>query len=72
MDSKRDYFLTNEAVDEISENVHKFLKTLNTEEKNLLLIRLMVEEILLCWQDHFSVQTACQVTIGHRFRRPFI
>ena len=72
MESKTEYLLTNEAVDEISEQTSQFLGTLNTEPKNLLRIRLLVEEILLDWQDHFSEQAVCQVLIGQRFRRPFI
>ena len=72
MESRMDYYLTNESVDEISKTVSEFLTTLNTEKKNLLRIRLMVEEILLCWQGRFSDEAKCQVKIGHRFRRPFI
>ena len=72
MEKKNDYFLTNESIDEISENVSEFLTTLNTENKNLLRIRLMVEELLLCWQEHFSPEAKCQLKIGCRFRRPFI
>ena len=72
MEPARDYFLTNESVDEISETVSEFLKTLNTEPKNLLRIRLAIEEILLCWQERFSEQVICKIKMGHQFRRPFI
>lgn len=72
MEPKQEYVLTNESVDEISERVSEFLTTLNMESKNLLLIRLTIEELLLCWQEHFSPQTKCQVKIGYRFLRPFI
>ena len=70
MESKTEYLLTNEAVDEISEKTSEFLGTLNTESKNLLRIRLLVEEILLDWQEHFSEQAKCQVRIGKRFSQP--
>ena len=72
MESKKDYVLSNESVDKISESVGEFLKTLNTESRNLTLIRLTIEELLLCWQAQFSAETGCQVKIGHRFRRPYI
>ena len=48
MESKKDYVLSNESVDKISESVGEFLKTLNTESRNLTLIRLTIEELLLC------------------------
>jgi len=72
MEYKAEYLLTNEAVDEISEKISEFLGTINTESKNILRIRLLVEELLLDWQNHFSEQAKCQVRIGQRFRRPFI
>jgi len=72
MESKTEYLLTNASVDEIAEKTSEFLGTLNTEPKNLLRLRLLVEEILLDWQEHFSEQAKCQVRIGKRFRQPFI
>ena len=72
MESRTEYLLTNEAVDEISEAISAFLVTLNTEPKNRLRIRLLVEELLLDWKEHFSEQATCQLRIGQRFRRPFI
>lgn len=72
MISTLDYSLTNGSIDEISETVRDFLKTLNTENKNIQRIRLVVEDLLLCWQEHFSTETKCQVKIGYRFRRPYI
>ena len=64
MESKKDYFLTNSAIDTISESVSEFLTTLHTESKNLLRIRFLVEELLLCWQEHFSDEAKCHVKIG--------
>ena len=52
MDSRREYLLTNESVDEISEQISTFLSELNMETKNRLRIRFLVEEILLGWQAH--------------------
>ena len=34
MVSQKEYLLTNESIDEISDIVSEFLKTLNTESKN--------------------------------------
>ena len=72
MDSRTEYLLTNESVDEISEQISTLLSELNMETKNRLRIRFLVEEILLDWQAHFSDQATCQVRMGKRFRRPFI
>lgn len=72
MKSANDYVLTNGSIDEISESISNFLKTLHTENKNIQRIRLIAEEILLCRQEHFSEQTPCKVKIGYQFRRPFI
>lgn len=72
MDQKTEYLLTNKSIDEISEQVAAFLEELNTERQNLLRLRLLVEELLLDWQDRFSPQAGCQVRIGKQFRRPYI
>lgn len=72
MEFNKEFTLSNSAVDEISEQVEIFLRELNTESKNLLRIRLMVEDILLDWQEYFSEEAVCRVKIGTRFRRPFI
>ena len=42
--------LTNEAIDDISAHAADFLTELKTEQKNLLRIRLVLEEVLLEWQ----------------------
>lgn len=69
---KLDFSLTNSSIDEFTEKAGEFLASLNTEKKNLLRIRLIVEDILLTWQEHFSSDTMCQVTMGTRFGRPMI
>lgn len=66
------YPLTNASIDEISEQVVLFLTDLKTEPKNLLRIRLSVEELLLDWQDRFSSEALCRVKLGKQFGRPFI
>ena len=72
MDQKTEYLLTNKSIDEISEQVAAFLEELNTERQNLLRLRLLVEELLLDWQDRFSPQAGCQVRIGKQFRCPYV
>lgn len=62
----------NESVDEISEQITAFLQEQNMEQKNLLRIRFLVEEILLDWQEQFSSDAACIVRLGVRLGRPFI
>lgn len=70
--SAAQYPLTNASVDEISEKVTLFLTELKTEQKNLLRLRLIIEEVLLDWQEHFSAQAVCHVKTGKRFGQPII
>ena len=72
MELQKDYVLTNESVDEISEKVTEFLTELKTERRNLLQIRLVLEDLLLDWQDHFSAETSITVKMGKRLGRPYI
>lgn len=72
MEFKAEYPLTNASVDEISEKASAFLGELKTEPKNLLRIRLMLEELLLEWQEHLSEDAVCVVKMGKRLRSPFI
>lgn len=64
--------LTNAAIDEISGKAEEFLTELNTEPKNLLRIRLILEEILLGWQSVFSSEAPCRIRLDKRLGRPYL
>lgn len=70
MDSQKEYGLTNNSIDEIAESVTAFLTELKTERKNLLRLRLLIEEILLDWQTHFFDQAEISVKMGKRWGGP--
>ncbi|MBQ2751768.1 MAG: cation:dicarboxylase symporter family transporter [Oscillospiraceae bacterium] len=72
MELNTKYKLSNQSVDVISEKVAEFLTEIKTESKNLLRIRLSIENILLDWQQKFSDRAECTVSIGKRFGKPFI
>lgn len=72
MEFQKIYPLTNESIDEIAEKVTVFMTELKTERKNMLQIRLVIEDFLLDWQAHFSVQTNVYVKMGKRLGRPYI
>ena len=64
--------LTNAAIDEISGKAEEFLTDLNTDPKNLLRIRLILEEILLGWQSVFSSEAPCRIRLDKRLGRPYL
>ena len=72
MDSNQSYRLSNQSIDEISEQISVFLSRHKIESKNLLRMRLLVEELLIDWQEHFSEDTICQLRMGERFGRPYL
>lgn len=72
MELQNNYLLSNVSVDEISEKTTEFLEELKTEHKNSLQLRLILEDLLLDWQDHFSNQAVVNVKMGKRLGRPFI
>ena len=72
MEVLREYLLTNQAVDEASDQVAAFLEKLKTERKNLLRLKLLTEELLLDWQEHFSESAVFTLKMGKRFGRPYI
>lgn len=57
--TKQEYLLTAENIDLMSESIQEFLRSLKMNEKNILWIRLSMEEMLLKWQSHFGEECAC-------------
>ena len=72
MEINKNYQLNNLAIDEISNEAEKYLTSIKMEKKNLLRIRLIIEEMLLDWQSFFSEEAVCQVKMGQKFGRPYI
>lgn len=72
MELKQEFLLNGESVDIISDKVTAFLEELQTERKNQIRIRLLVEDLLLDWREKFSDEAACLVKMGKRFGRPYI
>lgn len=69
---KLEYMLNDSAVDSVAEKVQSFLAALNMEKKNILRIRLTVEEILLNWQEHYDGEVPFTFLTGKRLGAPFI
>lgn len=72
MEINKKYILDNKTIDEISEETERFLNDIKMEGKNLLRIRLLVEDLLLEWQEKFGREAECQIKMGKRFGRPYI
>ena len=62
------FLLGTEEIDRTSEQVSAFLSQLKLERREVMRIRLNVENILLSWQDRFGreaeVGMACYVSLG--------
>lgn len=69
---RKQYSLSGQGIDAISDSVQQCLLALKYESKNALRIRLSIEEILLIWRDRFGEDAACTLTTGYRFRKPYI
>lgn len=70
--TKQQYMLTAENIDSMSEYIQGFLQSMKMNEKNILRIRLSMEEMLLKWKDHFGEEHPCTLTAGVRLGRPYL
>ena len=66
------YQINNHSIDEIAAETEKFLQEIKMEKRNILRIRLTVEDLLLEWQERFSDQAVCKVKMGTGLGHPFI
>ena len=66
------YTLNNENIDIIADHIREYLKELELERSNIIRIRLMMEEALLRWQDHFGDQCSVKLSLDVRLRRPTV
>lgn len=67
-----DYELNAKAVDEISESVSKFLESLSAERRNILRIRLTMEELMLRICDAQDRPEKISLGTGKRFGKPVL
>lgn len=54
------------------EHLGDYLQELKLDRRNILHLKLSLEEILLRWQDHFGPDTPLEVSAGSRFGQPQI
>ena len=66
------YTLNNENIDIIADHIREYLKELELERSNIIRIRLMMEEALLRWQEHFGDQCSVKLSLDVRLRRPTV
>lgn len=64
--------LDGESIDLCSEKVGEYLKELKTARKEMMRIRLSVEEILLSWQEHFGDECRFVFKIYTFLRQPTV
>jgi len=64
--------LSAQCIDQISELTDELLTEAKTSRKNILRLRLSVEEVLLKWLDAFGEDTQCTFSAGKRLGRRYI
>ena len=69
---KKNYKLTAESVDIVSEDIQRFLTGLKAQKKNILETRLTVEEILLCLMEKFGDGQEFTYIKNNFFGKPYI
>ena len=69
---KKEYYLTPENIDEVSEDFQEFLKKLGAPKKNIIGSRLTVEEVLLDFMDRFGSDTKFTYIKSNLFRKPYV
>ena len=61
MEINKNYQLNNLAIDEISNEAEKYLTSIKMEKKNLLRIRLIIEEMFLDWQSFLETKNESSI-----------
>ncbi len=67
-----DYELTAKAVDDISDSINGFLVSLSIERRNILRIRLTMEEMLLRIKDNQQEPLQISLGLGKRYGKPVV
>lgn len=52
--------------------MQEFLTQIGTERKNIIRLRLSIEDMLLRFKDHFGEEKQFTFSTGSRFRRPYM
>lgn len=68
----RKLVLTAQGIDESAEVISGFLKDLKTEKREILRLRLSVEEMLLKWQNHFGDEKEVEIACFSYFGQPTV
>ena len=68
----QEYTLDAKAVDDISESIKSFLESLNMERRNVLRIRLTMEELLLRLHDRSDGPAAVSLGLGKQYGKPLV
>ena len=63
------YRLTSEGIDLISGSISEYLTGISLNRKDVLRVRLIMEEILLQYQEFFGTDHVVLLTCGKRFSR---
>ena len=69
---RKNFILSGEAIESISEELDGFLKKIGTEKQNRIRVKFTMEEALLNTWQHFGDPTMVKVTAGIRFGRPSV
>lgn len=67
-----EFRITAVGIDTVAEKIECYLTALKMERKNMLRIRLSIEEILLKWRERFGENVSCVMRVGTQFGRPRI
>lgn len=70
MSNPKTYQLTSANIDEASAAIESFLTGASIEKKNILRLKLMIEEILLNYRDHFGGNEHFTLLCAKRFSHP--
>lgn len=67
-----EYSLSPFEIDQISERISEWLKQNNESSKNIIRMRLIMEEVLLSLKKHFGEEQKCTLSIKKRLGVPSI
>lgn len=72
LQQKRDFVLSPQSIDDISQLFNDSLETVGTDHKDILRLRLSLEELLIIWMKRLSPDSPCTFQSGKRFGKSFI
>ena len=66
------YPLSAKSIDAVADEVQRFLEQIGTERKNMLSLKLTVENMLIRWMAHFGEEALFSLSTGSRYGKPYI